>query len=93
MSKGIPILNTVTRPCEVKMIKDYEFKIILTQGLNRQIRRMCEHLGYRVKKLNRIRIMNINLDIRVGEWRYFSDAEISELKELLSKSSETHAKK
>jgi 23S rRNA pseudouridine2604 synthase len=48
---------------------------------------MCEHLGYRVKKLNRIRIMNINLDIRVGEWRYFSDAEISELKELLSKSS------
>ena len=93
MSKGIPILNTVTRPCEVKMVKDYEFKIILTQGLNRQIRRMCEHLGYRVKKLNRIRIMNINLDIRVGEWRYFSDAEISELKELLSKSSETHAKK
>ena len=87
MSKGIPILNTVTRPCEVKMVKDYEFKIILTQGLNRQIRRMCEHLGYRVKKLNRIRIMNINLDIRVGEWRYFSDAEISELKELLSKSS------
>ncbi len=93
MSKGVPILNTVTRPCEVKMVKDYEFKIILTQGLNRQIRRMCEHLGYRVKKLNRIRIMNINLDIRVGEWRYFSDTEISELKELLSKSSETHAKK
>jgi len=93
MSKGIPILNTVTRPCEVKMVKDYEFKIILTQGLNRQIRRMCEYLGYRVKKLNRIRIMNINLDIRVGEWRYFSQSELSELKELLSKSSADNAKK
>ena len=56
MSKGVPILNTVTRPCEIKRIKDYEFKIILTQGLNRQIRRMCEYLGYRVKKLRRIRI-------------------------------------
>ena len=93
MSKGIPILNTVTRPCEVKMIKDYEFKIILTQGLNRQIRRMCEHLGYRVKKLNRIRIMNINLDIRVGEWRYFNETEISELKGLLSNSNTSNAKK
>ena len=86
-------MNTVTRPCEVKMVKDYEFKIILTQGLNRQIRRMCEYLGYRVKKLNRIRIMNINLDIRVGEWRYFSQSELSELKELLSKSSADNAKK
>ncbi len=73
MSKGVPILNTVTRPCEIKRIKEYEFKIILTQGLNRQIRRMCEHFGYRVKKLKRIRIMNINLDIPVGEWRYFKD--------------------
>ena len=87
MSKGVPILNTVTRPCEIKRIKDYEFKIILTQGLNRQIRRMCEYLGYRVKKLKRIRIMNIKLDIPLGEWRYFNDQEFSELKEMLSKSS------
>ena len=92
MSKGIPILNTVTRPCEIKRIKDYEFKIILTQGLNRQIRRMCEYLGYRVKKLKRIRIMNIKLDIPLGEWRYFKDQEFSELKMMLSKSSSVHEK-
>jgi 23S rRNA pseudouridine2604 synthase len=92
MSKGVPILNTVTRPCEIKRIKDYEFKIILTQGLNRQIRRMCEYLGYRVKKLKRIRIMNIKLDIPLGEWRYFNDQEFSELKEMLSKSSSVHEK-
>ena len=92
MSKGVPILNTVTRPCEIKRIKDYEFKIILTQGLNRQIRRMCEYLGYRVKKLKRIRIMNIKLDIPLGEWRYFNDQEFSELKEMLSKSSSVNEK-
>ena len=92
MSKGVPILNTVTRPCEIKRIKDYEFKIILTQGLNRQIRRMCEYLGCRVKKLKRIRIMNIKLDIPLGEWRYFNDQEFSELKMMLSKSSSVHEK-
>jgi 23S rRNA pseudouridine2604 synthase len=92
MSKGVPILNTVTRPCEIKRIKDYEFKIILTQGLNRQIRRMCEYLGYRVKKLKRIRIMNIKLDIPLGEWRYFNDQEFSDLKEMLSKSSSVNEK-
>ena len=92
MSKGVPILNTVTRPCEIKRVKDYEFKIILTQGLNRQIRRMCEYLGYRVKKLRRIRIMNIKLDIPLGEWRYFNDQEFSELKMMLSKSSSVHEK-
>ena len=92
MSKGVPILNTVTRPCQIKRIKDYEFKIILTQGLNRQIRRMCEYLGYRVKKLKRIRIMNIKLDIPLGEWRYFNDQEFSELKEMLSKSSSVNEK-
>ena len=92
MSKGVPILNTVTRPCEIKRIKDYEFKIILTQGLNRQIRRMCEYLGYRVKKLKRIRIMNIKLDIPLGEWRYFNDQEFLELKMMLSKSSSVHEK-
>jgi 23S rRNA pseudouridine2604 synthase len=92
MSKGVPILNTVTRPCEIKRVKDYEFKIILTQGLNRQIRRMCEYLGYRVKKLKRIRIMNIKLDIPLGQWRYFNDLEFSELKGMLSKSSSVHEK-
>ena len=92
MNKGVPILNTVTRACEIKRIKDYEFKIILTQGLNRQIRRMCEYLGYRVKKLKRIRIMNIKLDIPLGEWRYFNDQEFSELKMMLSKSSSVHEK-
>jgi len=90
MSNGIPILNTVTRKCEVKFFKDYEFKIILTQGLNRQIRRMCEFLGYRVKKLKRIRIMNIKTDIPIGKWRYFSSKEISELKNLLSTSSSNY---
>ena len=84
MSNGVPILNTVTKKCEVKLVKDYEFKITLTQGLNRQIRRMCEFLGYRVKRLNRIRIMNIKIDIPVGQWRYFSSEELSDLKNLLS---------
>ena len=92
MSSGVPILNTVTRPCDVKRVREYEFKIILTQGLNRQIRRMCEHLGYRVKKLKRIRIMNIKLDIPLGDWRYFSYKEISELNSLLSKSSNIHGR-
>lgn len=92
MSSGVPILNTVTRPCDVKQVREYEFKIILTQGLNRQIRRMCEHLGYRVKKLKRIRIMNIKLDIPLGDWRYFSSKEISELNSLLSKSSNIHGR-
>ena len=92
MSSGVPILNTVTRPCDVKRVREYEFKITLTQGLNRQIRRMCEHLGYRVKKLKRIRIMNIKLDIPLGDWRYFSSKEISELNSLLSKSSNIHGR-
>ncbi|MEO2142827.1 MAG: pseudouridine synthase, partial [Flavobacteriaceae bacterium] len=91
MSSGVPILNTVTRRCKVKYVKEYEFKIILTQGLNRQIRRMCEHLGYRVKKLKRIRIMNIELDISIGEWRYFTTEELSDLKSLLSNSSTNYA--
>jgi len=91
MSSGVPILNTVTRRCKVKYVKEYEFKIILTQGLNRQIRRMCEHLGYRVKKLKRIRIMNIELDISIGEWRYFTTEELSDLKSILSNSSTNYA--
>ena len=90
MSNGVSILNTVTKKCEVKFIKDYEFKIILTQGLNRQIRRMCEFLGYRVKKLKRIRIMNIKVDLPIGQWRYFSSEEISELNKSLSSSTNNY---
>ncbi len=76
MGNGIPILDTVTRKCEVEQINKYDFRIILTQGLNRQIRRMCEYLGYQVMHLKRIRIMNIMLDIPVGEWRYLTDKEL-----------------
>ena len=90
MSIGVPIFNTVTRKCEVKFMKDYEFKITLTQGLNRQIRRMCESLGYRVKKLKRIRIMNIKIDVPIGQWRYFSNEELSDLKNLLSNSTSNY---
>jgi 23S rRNA pseudouridine2604 synthase len=69
MSNGIPILDTVTRKCEVTPIDKFTFKIILTQGLNRQIRRMCEFLNYEVKRLRRVRIMNVKLDMPVGKWR------------------------
>ncbi|GAA4108253.1 23S rRNA pseudouridine(2604) synthase RluF [Aquimarina addita] len=76
MSTGIPILDTITRNCEVEQISKFSFKIILTQGLNRQIRRMCEHLGYEVVRLKRVRIMNIKLDVPVGQWRYFTEEEL-----------------
>ena len=66
MSSGIPILGTITKKCEVEKIANKKFKIVLTQGLNRQIRRMCEYLNYEVKQLKRVRIMNINLDVREG---------------------------
>ena len=67
----------------------YEFRIILTQGLNRQIRRMCEHLGYRVEALQRTRIMNIDLDLPVGKWRYFTEEELAEINRLVSDSAKT----
>ena len=89
MSNGVPILGTVTKKCVVKKIGSRKFKIILTQGLNRQIRRMCEHLNYEVKTLKRIRIMNVNLDVKVGEWRYFSSKELKEINALLKDSSKT----
>ena len=89
MSQGIPILDTITRPCKVKKIGDYRFKIILTQGLNRQIRRMCEYLGYNVVRLKRIRIMNIHLDLKVGEHRDLSKSELKELNRLIEPSSKT----
>ncbi|MBD8082714.1 23S rRNA pseudouridine(2604) synthase RluF [Chryseobacterium caseinilyticum] len=90
MRNGVPILDTVTKKCEVEKIDEMHFRIILTQGLNRQIRRMCEYLGYEVKKLKRIRIMNISLDIPVGKWRDFTDKELLQLNELIRESAKTH---
>ncbi len=90
MSQGIPILDTVTRPCEVEQIGSHEFRIILTQGLNRQIRRMCEYLNYEVIKLKRIRIMNVSLDVPVGKWRYLTAKELKGINQLVSDSSKTH---
>ena len=82
LENGVPILNTTTRKCETTFINDFQFKIILTQGLNRQIRRMCEYFDFRVKKLERIRIINIKLDVPLGKWRYLSHEEIKFLKNL-----------
>lgn len=90
MRNGVPILDTVTRKCEVVQVSTYQFRIILTQGLNRQIRRMCEYLDYRVKKLKRIRIMNVNLDLPVGKWRDLTTDELNEINRLVSTSSKTH---
>lgn len=90
MSKGVPILETVTNPCYVEQTGDREFRIILTQGLNRQIRRMCEYLGYEVKKLKRVRIMNMHLDMPEGTWRDFKPEELAELNRMLDKSTKTH---
>ena len=89
MSAGVPILDTVTRKCFVEQLDMFEFRIVLTQGLNRQIRRMSEYLGYEVKKLKRVRIMNIELDIPVGKWRYFTKKELNNLNRLLTDSSKT----
>ncbi len=90
MRNGVPILDTVTRKCEVEIISKYQFKIILTQGLNRQIRRMCEYLGYHVKRLKRVRIMNITLDIPIGKWRDLTHDELNQINRLISDSSKTH---
>ena len=89
MSNGVEILNTITKNCFVEKLGQKKFKIILTQGLNRQIRRMCESLGYRVISLKRIRIMNIKLDVPLGKYREFSKEELLELNELLINSSKT----
>src|SRR6056297_850106 len=83
MRNGVPILDTVTRNCEVSQVSTYQFRIILTQGLNRQIRRMCEYLDYRVKKLKRIRIMNVNLDLPIGKWRDLTTDELREINRLV----------
>ena len=84
MGKGVPVLGEVTKPCFVKRLNKRKFKIVLTQGLNRQIRRMCDYFGYEVVSLRRVRIMNIKLgDLPVGKWRYFSDDELNKMSMLL----------
>lgn len=90
MRNGVRILNTVTQKCFVKQESPKRFRIILTQGLNRQIRRMCEALGYEVEALQRIRIMNINLTgLKSGHWRYFTPAEIDIINAMVANSSKT----
>ena len=90
MSNGVEILDTITKKCFVKQLDQKKFKIVLTQGLNRQIRRMCESLGYRVRSLKRVRIMNIKLDVPTGKYREFTKKELLELSRLLEKSSKTN---
>lgn len=90
MASGVPILDTVTKPCIVDKKSTYVFRIILTQGLNRQIRRMCSFLGYKVVKLKRIRIMNVTLgNLPIGKWRYLTVDELMKLNTLISTSSKT----
>lgn len=89
MREGVPILDTVTKKCVVEQLDRFKFRIILTQGLNRQIRRMCEYLGYEVKALKRIRIMNISLDIPIGHYRDFTAEELETLNKLCENSSKT----
>jgi len=89
MSNGIPILDTITRKCKVEQISKYVFRIILTQGLNRQIRRMCEYLDYEVTALKRTRIINISLDVHVGRYRDLTEEEINQLNKLIEPSSKT----
>ncbi len=86
MSNGVPILDRITKKCEVKKLNTHEFKIILTQGLNRQIRRMCEYLDYEVQTLKRTRIMNIKLDMPLGQYRELTKEEFLELNKLLEDS-------
>ena len=89
MSSGVPILDTITKKCLVEQTGRFTFRIILTQGLNRQIRRMCEYLGFEVTKLKRIRIMNIKMDMSIGKWRDLSQPELDELLSLVSDSSKS----
>ncbi|WP_454052159.1 23S rRNA pseudouridine(2604) synthase RluF [Clostridium sp. Marseille-Q7071] len=90
MSSGVPILDTITKKCKIKKESKYVFRIILTQGLNRQIRRMCQYLGYNVTKLERIRIMNVTLDnIPIGNWRYLTKEEMNTINQLVESSVKT----
>ena len=90
MSNGVEILDTITKNCIVEQLGPRKFKIILTQGLNRQIRRMCEALGYRVSSLKRVRIMNVKLDVPKGKYRELSKEELHELNRLLENSAKTY---
>ena len=93
MASGVPILDTVTRTCQVEPVDEMTFRIVLTQGLNRQIRRMCEALGYRVIALKRVRIMNIKLgDLKEGAWRRVEGKERETLNQLLASSSSLSVK-
>src|SRR5690554_1554415 len=90
MSNGVPILDTVTKKCKVEKISRFVFRIVLVQGLNRQIRRMCEYLGYEVTALKRIRIMNVDLEnLPVGKWRELTPFELKEIDQLLKDSKKT----
>lgn len=89
MAYGVPILDTVTRKCEVEQLGKFEFRIVLTQGLNRQIRRMCEYLGYEVTALKRVRIMNVSLDVPVGNWRDLTKEELQTINKMVDESSKT----
>ena len=94
MKNGVPVLGTVTRKCQVFQTGKRTFQIILTQGMNRQIRRMCEYLGYRVKRLKRVRVMNICLgDLPVGKYREATAEEMQVLREMIRDSSETTVKR
>ncbi|MCW8832940.1 MAG: 23S rRNA pseudouridine(2604) synthase RluF, partial [Colwellia sp.] len=93
MSRGVPILGTITKPCIVRVRSRFVFTIILTQGLNRQIRRMCEYLGYEVKKLKRSRIMNVELgSLKPGQWRDLTQAEMTEINQAVAGSSKVAPK-
>ncbi len=89
MSTGVPILGKVTRKCKVEQIAAFTFRITLTQGMNRQIRRMCEYFGYEVMKLKRTRIMHMTLDVGSGQWRPFTEDEVLKMEEVLKDSSKT----
>lgn len=89
MASGVPILDTITRQCEIEQLSKFKFRIVLTQGLNRQIRRMCEYFDYRVTKLKRIRIMHIPLDLPVGKWRDLTPKELKEINRLVADSAKT----
>ncbi|MCB0410363.1 MAG: 23S rRNA pseudouridine(2604) synthase RluF [Flavobacteriales bacterium] len=94
MSNGVPILDTVTKKCKVKRIDDFTFNIVLTQGLNRQIRRMCDYLGYNVVTLKRVRIMNVGLgNLKIGEYRHLTSQELAELNKLTKDSNKTYMDK
>ena len=90
MSNGIPVLGTVTKKCKVEKLSEKVFKIILVQGLNRQIRRMCEYLGYEVTKLKRTRIMNVTLgNLKPGDWRELTEDELKVINKMIATSSKT----